>query len=197
MKTLLLIDFQQDFFPLGTVEAKGADQELIRKVNQLMPCFDRIIALCDRHPADYPGFASTHLWRRPWQTLQGRLLWPMHGVAGSMGAELVQGLNTSGISTIIFKGEVPDQPGYSGFETPDLSLSLNASRTSTLYIAGTVLEYGVKQTALDARAAGWAVVVIRDAVGCLDLNPEDAANGWQELTEAGINTVYYSDICHS
>lgn len=195
MKTLLLIDFQQDFFPLGTIEAKGADASLVSKANRLMPVFDQVVAIVDRHPADDPRFAASHLWRRPWQLMHGRLLWPMHCVAGSMGAELVYGLDTQSLSTIIFKGEDPTLPGYSGFETPDLSLTLKAYRTSSLFISGTVLEYGVLQTALDARTAGYPVTVIKDAVACLALDPQAPAKCWDELTGAGVQTAFYSDIC--
>ena len=195
MKTLLLIDFQQDFFPLGTIEAKGADASLVSKANRLMPVFDQVVAIVDRHPADDPRFAASHLWRRPWQLMHGRLLWPMHCVADSMGAELVYGLDTQSLSTIIFKGEDPMLPGYSGFETPDLSLTLKAYRTSSLFISGTVLEYGVLQTALDARTAGYPVTVIKDAVAFLALDPQAPAKCWDELTGAGVQTAFYSDIC--
>ena len=59
MKTLLLIDIQNDFMPGGALAVPGGD-EIIPVVNALMADFDLIVATQDWHPAEHGSFAKNH-----------------------------------------------------------------------------------------------------------------------------------------
>ncbi|HRF42120.1 MAG TPA: isochorismatase family protein [Saprospiraceae bacterium] len=190
MTALLLIDFQNDFFPFGTIEAKNADTALVQIVNDLMPRFDHVIALCDEHPADHNSFAANHLWRRPWQTMNTdageRLLWPMHSVAGSFGADWAAGLHHEKIERTFAKGLHPDATGYSGFENPTLESWLHAAGVQQLYLVGTLLEYSVRHTALNAMQRGFATTVLLQGCGFLELHPGDSEQAIAEMQQAGV-----------
>lgn len=190
MTALLLIDFQNDFFPFGTVEAKNADAALVQLANELMPRYDHVLALSDEHPADHNSFAANHLWRRPWQTMNTDageiLLWPMHSVAGSFGADWAAGLQHQKIKRNFAKGLHPDAPGYSGFENPGLEHWLHAAGIRQLHIIGTLLEYSVRHTALDAVQRGFETTIITQACGFLELHPGDVERALTEMQQAGI-----------
>ncbi len=199
MDALLLIDFQNDFFPLGTVEARGADSHLVTTANRLMHCFDHVLASCDEHPGDHVSFAANHLWRRPWQVMQWdsgeRLLWPMHCVAGSFGAEWAPGLDADRIERSFAKGIHPASDGHSAFESETLAHWLTAAGIQHLFLMGTLLEYSVTYTALDAVNRGFLVTIIRDGCAFLDIRPGDAARCREELLQNGINEANSYDLC--
>ena len=50
MKTLILVDIQNDFIPGGALAVANGD-EVVAVANQLMPQFDLVIATQDWHPA--------------------------------------------------------------------------------------------------------------------------------------------------
>lgn len=190
MTALLLIDFQNDFFPFGTVEAKNADASLIQLANELMPRYDHVLALSDEHPADHNSFAANHLWRRPWQTMHTDtgdiLLWPMHSVAGSFGADWASGLQHQQIERNFSKGLHPDATGYSGFENPTLEHWLLSAGIRQLHIIGTLLEYSVRHTALDAVQRGFETTVHLRDCGFLELHPGDSEQAVTEMQRAGV-----------
>ena len=118
MKALLLIDLQIDFCSGGILEVLGSN-ELIPIANQLMEKFDLVIATQNWHPANHASFAANHLWRKPGQVIDlhatPQILWPMHCIQGSFGAEFAPQLNTSQINKIFQKGTDPNIGSYSGF----------------------------------------------------------------------------------
>ena len=59
MKTLILVDIQNDFLPGGALAVTDGDQ-VIAVANHLMPKFDLVVATQDWHPADHGSFASQH-----------------------------------------------------------------------------------------------------------------------------------------
>jgi len=65
--------------------------------------------------------------------------------------------------------------------------ALRASGRRILILAGVASEIVVQRTALDALAAGYAVLVAVDACGGVDARTEDAA--WRRITAAGGTTT--------
>ena len=59
MKTLILVDIQNDFVPGGALAVANGDQ-VVAVANQLMPTYDLVIATQDWHPAAHGSFASQH-----------------------------------------------------------------------------------------------------------------------------------------
>ncbi len=197
MTALLLLDFQQDFFELGTTPAHQANTSLILLSNQLLAAFPISAAVNDAHPANHSSFAANHLWRRPWQTLtiegKNTLLWPMHAVVDSFGAEAPAGLHTQIISATFSKGTDPLQPGFSAFESPDFVAWLGHRSINHLVIIGTLLEYSVQYTAFDALHRGLTTTIIPECCGFLELQPGDREKSIQLMRDKGVQTASLSD----
>ena len=91
---------------------------------------------------------------------------------------------------VVSKGQDPDQPGYSALEgyTVDgktLLADLRARQVDHLYVGGLATDYCVKQSVLDALAAGLKVTVLRDAIAGIDAQPGDADGAIAKMREAG------------
>ena len=56
-----------------------------------------------------------------------------------------------------------------------------------LYMAGVATEYCVKEAALHALDAGFAVTVITDAIAAVDLTPGDGARALAAMAAAGAD----------
>jgi nicotinamidase/pyrazinamidase len=160
MDGLIVVDVQNDFCPGGALAVPDGDA-VVEPINRLAEQFPFVAATRDWHPPDHGSF-----------TAQGGP-WPAHCVRGTGGAELHPGLHTSQIDAVIDKGQAPDDEGYSGFEGTSLERLLRDQQIETVHVAGLALDYCVKATALDARRAGFDVVLHRDATRAIDANPGD------------------------
>lgn len=164
MTALLLINFQIDFFEGGSV-GTDAGKDLVELANRLMPRYDRVVAVRDWHPAEHVSFASTHLWRRPGQVMRigerEQLLWHMHCVQDSFGAEWVPGLNISAFDKVVDKGTDPMTDGYSGFEGTDLEVYLETEGVTKVDLLGVPEDYDVKYTAEDAERLGFESSIVQ------------------------------------
>ncbi|MBV6654923.1 MAG: isochorismatase family protein, partial [Mameliella sp.] len=118
MKALICVDIQNDFCPGGALEVKEGDQ-VIPVTNELMDAYDLVVATQDWHPGNHKSFAAMHPWRYPGNVIDlnglEQILWPIHCVQDSFGAEFAPGLNTDGFEKIFQKGTDPEVDSYSGF----------------------------------------------------------------------------------
>src|SRR3954464_7970993 len=110
MKTLILVDLQNDFLPGGALPVAEGDQ-VIPLANRLQPLFDLVVATQDWHPAEHGSFAAQHPGKKPGELIQlnglPQVLWPTHCVQGTPGAAFAPGLNTRRISKVFPKGTDP------------------------------------------------------------------------------------------
>lgn len=203
MKTLLLIDLQNDFCPGGAL-AVDEGNLLIPIANALMPKFDLVIATQDWHPATHGSFAANHPWRRPGQVIDlnglPQVLWPIHCVQESFGAEFVQSLNTAGIHKVFVKGTDPEIDSYSGFfdnghrKATGLGDYLKEMGVSELWVMGIATDYCVKFTVLDALELGFKVNLIEDACRGVNLQAGDVTQAVTDMQSKGANIVHTQDI---
>jgi nicotinamidase/pyrazinamidase len=98
-------------------------------------------------------------------------------------------LHTSEIDAIVDAGREPGHEGYSGFEHTELERLLRDQGIETVHIGGLALDYCVKETALDARRAGFGVVLHLGATRAIDAEPGDGEHALAELREAGVEVV--------
>src|SRR5690349_8466615 len=100
-KALILVDLQNDFCPGGSLAVAEGDQ-VIPIANKLQPLFDVVIATKDWHPQDHMSFAANHAGHKVGDVIDAngleQILWPVHCVQGTQGAELHADLDTSRIA---------------------------------------------------------------------------------------------------
>ena len=85
----------------------------------------------------------------------------------------------------MFKGRERELDGYTGW-TPELADFLARRGTSRVVVVGLALDYCVQATALDARAAGYDVVVLTDATRAVNVRPDDGDRALDGLRAAGV-----------
>ncbi len=203
MKTLILVDLQNDFCKHGALEVPDGDA-VIPIANSLLDSFELVVATQDFHPANHGSFAANHPWRKPGQVIDlhglQQILWPIHCVQHSFGAEFVKTLHIDKINKVFPKGTNPEIDSYSGFfdnghrgET-GLSSFLSKQNVKQVYVLGLATDYCVKFTALDAVGLGFEVFLIVDACRGVNLQADDVANAIEEMREKGVKIINSSDI---
>jgi nicotinamidase/pyrazinamidase len=176
MDGLIVVDVQNDFCAGGALEVPDGDA-VVGPINQLMEEISFVVATRDWHPSNHRSFQA-----------QGGP-WPAHCVRDTGGAELHPRLHTSQIDAIVDAGREPQHEGYSGFEHTDLERLLRDAGVEQVHVAGLALDYCVKATALDARRAGFEVVLHQGATRAIDAQPGDAERALDELRAAGVEVA--------
>ncbi len=195
---LILVDLQNDFCPLGALPVAEGDK-VIPIANALMPYFSTVVATQDWHPADHGSFAANHPWRKPGQVIAlnglDQVLWPIHCVQGSFGAEFDPGLDQAGIHKVFVKGTDPGIDSYSGFfdnghrKATGLGDWLKDRGIKRVYVMGLATDYCVKFTALDALELGFETYLIEDASRGVNLEEGDVAKAVADMSTAGVQVI--------
>jgi len=193
MKTLLIIDVQNDFCPGGALAVPGGDT-IIPVINSLIPGFNAVIQTQDWHPEGHHSFASSHEGKDPYDTVEmdygDQVLWPDHCVQGTRGAEFHPDLNTTKTEVIIRKGFRKEIDSYSTFyendqKTPTgLTGYLRERGISEIYVAGLATDFCVKWSVIDGLKEEFTVHVIEDAVKGIDMDGS-VEQAWKEMKDAG------------
>ena len=194
MTCLLVVDVQNDFCPGGALAVPNGDQ-IIDKINALIPKFDIVIQTQDWHPADHTSFASNHPGKEPMDTTQmeygEQVLWPDHCIQGTKGAQFHPDLITKPTQSIIRKGYRKDIDSYSAFyendhQTPTgLTGYLNNREVSKIVVTGLATDFCVKWTVLDGIKEGFELEIVEDAVRGIDVEGS-LDQAWQEMSDAGV-----------
>lgn len=112
-----------------------------------------------------------------------QVLWPIHCVQGSFGAEFHQDLETNKIEAIFRKGMDTEIDSYSGFydngkrKNTGLLGFLKDRNVSEVSVVGLAADYCVHFTAKDALEAGFQTEIIEKATRPISLN------NWKNLKE--------------
>lgn len=177
MKTLVLIDVQNDFMPGGTLAVPDGDK-IVPLVNELQKKFDLVIATQDWHPQKHSSFASSHQDSEVFEVIKldglDQVLWPEHCIQNTKGANFHPELKTSRIEAIFRKGTDIKIDSYSGFydnahlKSTGLTGYLKEKDATELYFAGLAAEYCVYFSMIDALAEGFQATLIEDATRALN-----------------------------
>jgi len=177
---LILVDLQNDFLPGGALAVPHGD-EVIPVANRLMPRFKRVVATQDWHPRKHASFADNHPGQQIGDiiTVEGldQILWPVHCVQGTKGADFAPGLNRDNISEIFQKGTDPRYDSYSGFfdnghhTATGMGDFLKHRKVQRVFVLGLATDYCVKFTVLDALQLGFETVLVED--GCRGVNLQE------------------------
>lgn len=194
MKALVLVDIQNDFLPGGAFPVKKGN-EILPIIEKLVSLpFDVIVATQDWHPADHGSFAVNH-GKKPGEKIMlggiEQILWPVHCIQGTPGADFSPGWDTKKIAKIFFKGTDKMIDSYSTFfdnghhKSTGLDKYLRQRGVKEIFLAGLATDYCVKWSALDALKLGFAVYVIVDACRGINLQPADTEKALNEMKAAG------------
>ena len=185
---IIVVDVQRDFCPGGAMPVPGG-REVIPVINHILPYFGRWIYTRDWHPVTHVSFAT--------QPEFDDFSWPPHAVQGTPGAEWCEGLEMPMNAILVSKGDDPQCEAYSGFQVQRLDLAefLRLRKVERIFVCGLALDYCVRQTALDARAAGFTVYLLEDAVRAI--TPEGAARTLAELEAVGVIRLRSDQVADS
>jgi nicotinamidase/pyrazinamidase len=173
---LVVVDVQNDFLPGGALTVPGGD-EIVPPLNCHLARFGErslpVFATRDWHPPDHCSFRA-----------RGGS-WPPHCLMGTWGAAFPNSLALPPTTVIVAKGTCVDREAYSGFEGTDLEERLRAAGIRRLFVGGLATDYCVLNTVRDARARGFEVVLLSDAIRAVNLKPDDGRNAELEMIRLG------------
>ncbi len=194
MKALIITDIQNDFCPGGALAVPEGDR-IVPIVNRLQAGFDLIVATQDWHPADHGSFAANHPGRGIGEIIDlgglPQILWPVHCVQNTPGADFHPDLDCSRIARLFHKGTDVDIDSYSSFfdnghrKTTGLGEYLKEQGVDEVDICGLTTDYCVKFSALDAMDLGFKTYVIEDACRGVNLQSGDAEKAIAEMRAKG------------
>jgi nicotinamidase/pyrazinamidase len=203
MKALIIVDLQNDFLPGGALPVPQGD-EVIPLANELQRRFELVLATQDWHPPDHGSFAANHPGKKPGDRiiLDGieQILWPVHCIQNTHGAEFAPSFETSRIAHVFHKGTERNIDSYSTFfdnahrRHTGLAEYLKKRGIKDIYLMGLALDYCVKYSTLDARQLGLNTHVIVDGCRGIELEPGDIGRALDEMKRVGAVLLQSSDL---
>ena len=203
MNALIIVDLQNDFLPGGALAVPHGD-EVIPLANDLQQGFELVLATQDWHPPNHGSFAANHRGKKPGDRIMldgiEQILWPVHCVQNTKGAEFAPSFDTSRIAHIFHKGIDPKIDSYSTFfdnahrRETGLADYLKKRAINEIYLMGLALDYCVKYSTLDALQLGLNTHVILDGCRGIDLEPGDVDHALDEMKRAGAVLLQSSDL---
>ena len=194
MKALILVDLQNDFMPGGALAVPHGN-EVVPLADELQQRFDLVVATKDWHPSDHGSFAANHPGKKPGDRiiLDGieQILWPVHCVQNTSGADFAPLFQTDRIAHVFHKGTERNIDSYSTFfdnahrRHTGLARYLEKRGIHDVYLMGLALDYCVKYSTLDARYLGLNTYVIVDGCRGIELEPGDIDRALDEMKQAG------------
>jgi nicotinamidase/pyrazinamidase len=186
---LLAIDVQKDFCPSGALAVPDGDK--------IVPVLNEYIEICNAQ--NYPVFAS-----RDWHPASSRHFasaggqWPAHCVQNTDGASFHPDLILPHTALIISKGQSPESNGYSAFEAtgPEgkpFEEMLRQGNVDTLLVGGLATDYCVRVSVLEALKRGFRVWLLVDAIGGVNLHPEDSQRAIDEMVSEGAMKMIFPE----
>jgi nicotinamidase/pyrazinamidase len=194
-KALIVVDVQNDFCPGGAL-AVPSGNEVVPVINAMLGGYDLVVATRDWHPRNHCSFAASHRGASVGDRVDlargSQLLWPVHCVQSTPGADFAKGLDKSKFAKVFDKGVDADIDSYSGFYDNDRGRStglegfLKEKKVSEVFITGLATDYCVKYTALDSAKAGFKTTVLLEGCRGLNVNPGDVDRVIAEMKRAGV-----------
>ncbi len=203
MNALIIVDLQNDFLPGGALPVPHGD-DIIPLANELQRRFDLVLATQDWHPPNHRSFAANHPGKKPGDRIMldgiEQILWPVHCVQNTYGAEFAPALDTSRIAHVFHKGVERNIDSYSTFfdnahrRRTGLAHYLEKRSIKNIYLMGLALDYCVKYSALDARQLGLNTHVILDGCRGIELELGDIGRALDEMKRVGAVLLQSGDI---
>ncbi len=187
---LLLVDLQNCFLPGGSLGVTGGDR-IIPPLNRIAGIFAEmqlpVFLSRDWHPPDHISFRDRG---GPW---------PSHCVRNTQGAAFSSDLKIPPGAIVFSKATDSNREEYSAWQARSetgrlLSESVRDMGIKRIFIGGLTTEYCVLSTVKDARASGYEMYVLKDAVEAVNAMPGDADRALAEMVAAGAKLISEKDI---
>jgi nicotinamidase/pyrazinamidase len=194
---VIVVDVQGDFtkFKSGSLAVEGTDEAYIKAVEEntkkLKAAGFPIYATQDWHPKNHASFFTNHPGKKAFDVikLHGRdqVLWPPHCVQNTPGAEIL--MDKKLFKAIVKKGMDPQFDSYSGFQDDggkktEMDKILKKDKIKKVIVYGIATDYCVRATALDAVAAGYQVVMIKNL--SRGVAPDTSQKAIDEMKAKGV-----------
>jgi len=203
MNALILIDLQHDFMPGGPLGVPDGDA-VVPVANQLAQRFELVVATQDWHPRGHMSFAENHPGRRPGEVVEVaglmQVLWPVHCVQYTHGAEFVTDLDTRRVKEVFRKGTDTAVDSYSAFfdnahrKSTGLGDYLKTLNVNEVYLVGLAADYCVRFSALDSCELGFHTNLVEDGTRGVELKPGDTERAIEEMRSAGVRVLRSDEV---
>ena len=182
--------------PQGALGVAGGEQ-VVPIANRMADSkrFDLVLATQDWHPPNHGSFAANHPGRKPGDIIDldgiAQILWPVHCVQGTRGAEFAPGFRTDRVERVFQKGTDPRIDSYSAFfdnahrKSTGLGEFLRERGVVDVFILGLATDYCVRYSVLDARHLGFSVIVLTDGCRAVNVHAGDDERALATMREAG------------
>ncbi|EEB09271.1 nicotinamidase [Schizosaccharomyces japonicus yFS275] len=200
---LIIVDVQNDFVLDDAPLKVNGVADIIPNINSLYKAhhWDFIVATKDFHPANHVSFAATHgpsykpftssITVEAYGLKYEQRLWPVHSVSNTPGSEFYEGLDTSAIQDVVYKGTDPKVDSYSGFfdaagKSTGLREKLDSKGITDVVVVGIAGDYCVRATATDSQKF-FKTTVLTDCIK--SLTEESEKKTIAELKLLGIKFI--------
>lgn len=202
---VIVVDVQGDFtqWKKGSLAVPGTDKAFVDKVKKATGDLDKagfvLFATQDWHPGNHVSFFSNHPGKKPFEmiTIEGRnqVLWPPHCVQGTENAKVL--VDNNPFLAIVKKGKNTKYDSYSGFQDDggqktEMDRVLKRNNINKVVVYGIATDYCVKATAVDAKDAGYDVVVIKGL--SKGVAPDTTQKALDEMKSKGITILDEVDV---
>jgi len=202
---IIVVDLQADFTKAkkGSLAVEGTDDAYVKAVAdttaKLKATGFPVYATQDWHPANHASFAANHPGKKPFDVIKlngkDQVLWPNHCVQNTPGAEIL--LDKKLFKATVKKGMDPQFDSYSGFQDDggkktEMDKILKKAGIKKVVVYGIATDYCVRATALDAAAAGYKVIMVKNL--SRGVAPETSAKALDEMKAKGITVIESLDI---
>ena len=200
-----VVDIQGDFTKLknGSLAVEGTDEAYVKAVDEntkkLKAAGFPVYATQDWHPANHASFFTSHKGKKAFEVIKlhgkDQVLWPPHCVQNTPGAEIL--LDKTLFKAVVRKGMDPQCDSYSGFQDDggkktNMETLLRQDKIDKVVIYGIATDYCVRETSLDAIAAGYKVIVIKNL--CRGIAPDTSRKALDEMKAKGVVVLEDLDL---
>jgi nicotinamidase/pyrazinamidase len=194
---VIVVDVQGDFTKLknGSLAVDGTDEAYIKAVadntKRLKEAGYPIYATQDWHPKNHASFFTNHKGKKAFDVIKlhgkDQVLWPPHCVQKTPGAEIL--LDNKLFTAVVKKGMDAKYDSYSGFQDDggkktNMDKLLKKEKINKVVVYGIATDYCVSATAIDAVAAGYKVVMIKNL--SRGVAPDTSQKAIEEMKAKGI-----------
>jgi len=194
---VIVVDVQGDFttFKNGSLAVERTDEAYLKSVEEntkkLKAAGFPIYATQDWHPKNHISFFTNHSRKKAFDVVKlnnrDQVLWPPHCVQQTPGAEIL--LDRKLFKAVVKKGMDPQYDSYSGFQDDggkktEMDNILKEDEITKVIVYGIATDYCVRATALDAVAAEYKVILIKNL--SRGVAPDTSQKALDEMKAKGV-----------